>query len=171
MTDWTRSPFEADIAKLRRVPGVEAMLREVCDLTGLGFAAIARVTDKHWVACQVHDRIEFGLQPGDELDLKTTICDEIRQCGWHVIIDHASGHPDWRTHHTPAMYGFESYISVPIVRGDGFFGTLCAIDPAPSRQPLALLFPRIKAMAEEIAAALDAADAQSRGRQVTTRQP
>lgn len=161
MTNWTRSPFEPEIAKLRRVPGVEAMLREVCDLTGLGFAAIARVTDKHWVACQVHDRIEFGLKAGEELDLKTTICDEIRQCGWHVIIDDVSGHPDWRTHHTPAMYGFESYISLPIRRGDQFFGTLCAIDPSPSRVPLVRHFPRVSAMAQEIADALDRADAEA----------
>ena len=31
-------------------------------------------------------------------------------------------------HHTPAMYGFQSYISVPIILADGtFFGTLCAM--------------------------------------------
>ena len=38
----------------------------------------------------------------------------------------------YRTHHTPQMYGLQSYISVPIVLPDGrFFGTLCAIDPHP----------------------------------------
>ena len=32
------------------------------------------------------------------------------------------------------MYGFQSYISVPIILADGtFFGTLCAIDPRPAR--------------------------------------
>src|SRR3954452_9369790 len=32
------------------------------------------------------------------------------------------------------MYGFQSYISMPIFLGDGsFFGTLCAIDPRPAR--------------------------------------
>lgn len=32
------------------------------------------------------------------------------------------------------MYGFQSYISMPIRRPDGaFFGTLCAIDPRPIR--------------------------------------
>lgn len=169
MTDWSRSPFEAEIARIRRVPGIEAMLREVCDLTGMGFAAVARVTDTHWIACQVEDRIAFGLNAGDELDIKTTICDEIRQCGWHVIIDHVSAHPEWRTHHTPALYGFQSYISIPIMRADGFYGTLCAVDPTPSKTPLARLFPRLKAMADEIAEALDLADDQARGFQVATR--
>jgi signal transduction histidine kinase len=38
----------------------------------------------------------------------------------------------YSTHHTPRTYGLKSYISVPIVLGDGeFFGTLCGIDPLP----------------------------------------
>ncbi|MCP3729631.1 GAF domain-containing protein [Sphingomonas sp. MG17] len=168
MTDWTRSPFEPDIARVRRIPGVEAMLREVCALTGMGFTAVARVTDTHWVACQVLDKIGFGLEVGGELDLKTTICDEIRQSGCHVIIDHVTADPDWRTHHTPALYGFESYISIPIMRLDGFYGTLCSIDPEPCSVKLATIVPRMQEMAAEIAAALDAEEAQARGLQVTT---
>src|SRR5688572_23747647 len=36
-------------------------------------------------------------------------------------------------HHTPKMYGFQSYISVPIILKTGeFFGTLCSIDPRPA---------------------------------------
>lgn len=169
MSDWNRSPFEPDIARVRSVPGIDELLREVCALTGMGFAAVARVTDTHWVACQVVDRIGFGLEPGGELDLKTTICDEIRQSGQAVVIDHVGDAPEWRTHHIPALYGFESYISIPIVRSDGFYGTLCAIDPEPSRVSLANIYPRICAMADEIAAALDRHDAQARGFQVATR--
>jgi signal transduction histidine kinase len=37
-------------------------------------------------------------------------------------------------HHTPQIYGLQSYISMPIRLTDGsFFGTLCAIDPEPHR--------------------------------------
>ena len=93
------------------------MLKRVCRETGMGFAAVARVTDERWIACQVEDRIDFGLKPGDELELKTTICEEIRCSGRGVYIDEVAGHPDWQTHHTPTLYGFQSYISVPIVRG------------------------------------------------------
>jgi GAF domain-containing protein len=55
------------------------------------------------------------------------------------------------------MYGFQSYISVPIILADGsMFGTLCAIDPRPAR-----LSPEIvqtfKLFAELIASQLDAA--------------
>ena len=111
---------------------IRRVLEEVCRLTGMGFAAVARVTDQRWIVCQLLDRIEFGLEPGDELELKTTICDEIRQSGRAVVIDHVSDDREWRTHPIPMLYGFQSYASFPIELADGsFFGTLCAIDPAP----------------------------------------
>jgi signal transduction histidine kinase len=92
------------------------------------------VTDEKWVICSVLDKIEFGLQPGGELKLETTICHEIRQSGNSVVIDNVAEDENFRDHHTPAMYGFQSYISIPIVRKNGtFFGTLCAIDPKPAR--------------------------------------
>ncbi|RYZ44505.1 MAG: GAF domain-containing protein, partial [Sphingobacteriales bacterium] len=98
----------------------------------MGFAAVARVTDEKWIACEVRDEISFGLKPGEELLLKTTICNEIRESGDAVVINHVAQDKRFSHHHTPAMYGFQSYISVPITRRDGtFFGTLCAIDPEP----------------------------------------
>ncbi|MFT3964726.1 MAG: GAF domain-containing protein [Sphingobium sp.] len=115
--------------------GVRAILQELCALTHMGFAAVARVTDTRWIAVQVLDRLDFGLSPGGELELKTTICDEIRESGQRVVIDDVDGNIEWQTHHTPMMYGFKSYISVPLFLPDGrFFGTLCAIDPV--RRPL-----------------------------------
>jgi GAF domain-containing protein len=100
----------------------------------MGFAAVARVTDDKWIACSVRDEIEFGLAPGGKLKLETTICNEIRQTGEGVIIDHVEQNPRFCGHHTPAMYGFQSYISIPIIlNGGAFFGTLCAIDPQPHK--------------------------------------
>src|SRR6185295_7001671 len=82
----------------------------------------------------VRDEIAFGLTPGGELEVETTICHEIRQSGEAVIIDSVADDMAFCGHHTPAQYGFQSYISMPIVLADGsFFGTLCAIDPRPAR--------------------------------------
>jgi GAF domain-containing protein len=149
------STYEQDIASVQSVPEVEAMLERVCEITGMGFAAVARVSADRWIACQLLDKIEFGLKPGDELKIKTTICDEIRDSGQCVFIDHVAEDPAWRTHHTPAMYGFQSYISIPIILADGsFFGTLCAIDPAP-RTGLSGVVAEMERMAAEIAAELD----------------
>jgi signal transduction histidine kinase len=77
--------------------------------------------------------IGFGLQPGDALEVATTLCHEVRAGDTVVAMDHASADPVFCNHPTPRMYGFESYISVPIKRASGeFFGTLCAFDPLPA---------------------------------------
>lgn len=126
--------IQADIEAISRISVVPSLLNIICSTTGMGFAAIARVTEDRWVTCSALDKIAFGLKPGDELKVETTICHEIRQCETAVIIDHVDQDELYATHHTPAMYGFQSYISVPIIRKDGsFFGTLCAIDPKPAR--------------------------------------
>lgn len=126
--------IQADIEAISNISIVPKLLEVVCHTTGMGFAAIARVTDEKWVTCSVRDEILFGLTPGDELKLETTICHEIRQSGEAVVIDYVDEDKDFYNHHTPAMYGFQSYISVPIFRRNGtFFGTLCAIDPKPAR--------------------------------------
>ncbi len=98
----------------------------------MGFAAIARVTDEKWIACAVKDDISFGLNPGGELPLESTLCNDIRISQEIIVIDNVSQDKKYVNHHTPKMYGFQSYISVPIKRKDKrFFGTLCAIDPNP----------------------------------------
>lgn len=113
---------------------LQAILREICATTHMGFAAIARVTEQRWIACLVEDRIEFGLDPGDELKIHETICDEIRDSGEAVVIDDASDDIKWSRHPVPVIYGFKSYCSFPVYLEDGtFFGTLCAIDPEPRR--------------------------------------
>jgi signal transduction histidine kinase len=123
----------ADIATIGRISAVPAILQVIRELTGLRFAAVARVTEDSWTACAVLDQLNFGLQVGGELDLVTTLCHEIRRSHHSVVIDKASEDPLYRDHHTPRLYQFESYISVPIFRTDGrFFGTLCALDPNPA---------------------------------------
>lgn len=135
---------------------IRAILQEVCDLTGMGFAAVARVTSDRWIACQVLDKIEFGMEPGGELEVSTTICDEIRQHRETVLIDHVSEEPTWRTHPTPIMYGFQSYMSLPINCADGsFFGTLCAIDPRPRETSLTLCEKRLRELADQVAHQID----------------
>lgn len=122
-----------DVAAVARISAVPSLLRIVCDNTGMRFAAVARVTDGTWTACAVEDSINFGLLPGGQLDLNTTLCKEARAARLPVVIDHASKDPTYHDHPTPRIYGIESYISVPIIRPDGeYFGNLCAIDPEPN---------------------------------------
>lgn len=146
-----------DVAAIGRLPVVPTILETMACATGMRFTAVARVTDTTWTACAVRDEIAFGLRPGDELDLVTTICNEIRQHGREVIFGSASADEQFRTHPTPRLYGFESYVSLPIRRSDGsFFGTLCAIDPAPARLDDPNLRRTLRLFAELIGAHLDA---------------
>lgn len=126
------SDTSRSVEAIRAIELVPAMLDTVCRVTGMGFAAVARVTDERWIACSVLDNIAFGLEPGGELKLETTICHEIRQNQQAVVISDVAVDEVYCSHHTPALYGFRSYISFPIMLPGGqFFGTLCAIDPEP----------------------------------------
>ena len=122
-----------DVHAISRIGSVPIILETVVRTTGLRFAAIARVTETSWTGCAVHDEIDFGLLPGGELAIENTFCNEIRQHRQPITFRHASEHPQFAHHLIPKMYGFESYISIPIVRKNGdFFGTLCALDPLPA---------------------------------------
>ena len=136
---------------------IRQILAELCDVTHMGFAAVACVTEERWIACQVEDRIEFGLDPGDELNIKETICNDIRQCGQAIIIDEVGIHPMWRNHPVPMLYGFESYVSLPIILDDGsFYGTLCAIDPEPRALSAQRMVDTLMEYAERVARILSA---------------
>src|SRR5258708_37961330 len=99
--------FANDIAAVQRIDAVPRILEIVCRSTGMGFAAVARVTDERWVCCAVRDDIDFGLQPGGELKVETTICHEIRRSDQAIAIDHVAEDEVFAKHHTPAMYGFQ----------------------------------------------------------------
>lgn len=150
--------IEAEVAAVARINAVPSILEVICRTTGMGFAAIARVTEDRWIACAVHDEINFGLQPGGELKVETTICNEIRSGKSMVVIDHVSEDETYCQHPTPAMYGFQSYISVPIYYPDGrFFGTLCSIDPRPAKLNRPEIVKMFRLFADLIIFHLDAA--------------
>jgi signal transduction histidine kinase len=149
--------FHADIECVSRIEAVPTILEVVCRTTGMRFAAVARVTEDRWIACGVLDEIAFGLKPGGELKIETTICHEIRQSREPVVIENVAEDSVWREHATPAMYGFQSYISVPIILADGsFFGTLCAIDPRPTPLKTPQVIGMFRLFAELIGKNLDA---------------
>jgi signal transduction histidine kinase len=149
--------FQVDIDDVSAIEVVPSILQVMQATTGMGFVAVARVTEERWVACAVLDMIDFGLGPGGELTVKSTICDEIRQDHQLVAVDHFSENPIWIGHHTPLQYGLQSYISVPIILGDGsFFGTLCAVDPNPAQVDNPRVIGMAKLFADLIARHLDA---------------
>lgn len=144
----TAEEIARDVAAVGRIEAIPTLLQVLCEITGMGFAAVARVTDGTWTACAVRDQISFGLEPGGQLDVDSTLCKEVRKARLPIVISHASADPVYRDHHTPRRYSIESYVSVPIVLpGGSYFGNLCAIDPRPAD----VSHPRIVAMFEHFA--------------------
>ncbi|EJL22657.1 GAF domain-containing sensor histidine kinase [Novosphingobium sp. AP12] len=158
--------LENDVEVVRQIDIVPTILDTVCRLTGMGFAAVARVTEDRWIACEVLDKIGFGLLSGGELKVESTICHEIRQSGQAVVISDVQADPVYCNHHTPAFYGLRSYISMPIMRADGsFFGTLCCIDPNPADLGRPEVQATFRMFADLLAFHLDAADKLSASEQ------
>ncbi len=146
----------ADIAMIGRLSAVPSILEIVSAMTGLRFAAVARVTKDSWTACAVLDKIGFGLTVGGELEVTTTLCHEIRATHVPIVIEKASEDLAYCSHPTPRMYGFESYISVPIIRRSGeVFGTICALDPLPAKLRDGKTLEMVQLYAELIAAQIE----------------
>ncbi len=107
--------FDDDVHMIAAIKVVPAILDVICQTTGMGFAAVARVTEDRWIACSVKDDIGLGLKPGGELQLETTICNDIRGSREPVVFDNADDDPVFSKHHTPRLYGLKSYASFPII--------------------------------------------------------
>jgi signal transduction histidine kinase len=147
----------ADIAAIAAISSVPTILDAVAAITGLRFVCIARVTADSWTTCALRDELGFGLKVGDGLDVATTLCEEVRDSGRAVVIDHVSEDARYRDHHTPRIYGFQSYISIPIHRADGaYFGTLCGLDPLPAKLSGTATLASMTLFTELISKSLDA---------------
>lgn len=157
--------FEESIRQVELVSDISMILDACGAATGMGFVAVARVTADRWVTCASRDQVDFGLKPGDELDIASTICSEVRACRSSIMSPDVDDSEVYRDHSTPRHCGFESYISVPIIRSDNIiWGTLCAIDPDPReiRPQAEQLF---TIFARSIARELDRQDELAKGRQ------
>lgn len=151
--------FTKDIERVGGIAAVPTILDVALRMTGMGFAAVARVTENRWITCRSLDHAGFGLKPGDELPVESTLCNEIRGHRQAVVFDDAAEDPLYRDHHTPRIYGLRSYISVPIILANGqFFGTLCAIDPNPAKLNNPQVIGSFTLFAELIGQHLDAED-------------
>ncbi|MEO8573063.1 MAG: PAS domain S-box protein [Pyrinomonadaceae bacterium] len=137
------------VSRLQTVPSI---LKAVADLTQMRFVVIAKVTNHKWIACAVLDEMDFGLPPGGELEVATTLCSEVRDHRNAIVIENASTDPVYCEHPTPKKYGIESYIAVPITLKNGeFFGTLCAVDSRPADLSGATILDSMRLFAELVA--------------------
>ncbi|MET1023539.1 MAG: GAF domain-containing protein [Pseudoxanthomonas sp.] len=132
-------------------PDAPDMLRAINTLTGMRFAAMSRVDRKHWTALAFYDAMAFGMAPSQQLDLEATICGDAMASRQTVAFGKAASDPTYACSTLPSLYGFESYISVPILLPDGeVFGTVCALDAEP-RELTPEILEQMQAYARQVA--------------------
>lgn len=145
------------IASIAQIGSINAILEVICRITNMGFAAVAEITGERWIACKVRDETGFGIAVGHELNMDATFCQDVRKTGKGVVVDDTETDAVYCTSSLPALFGFRSYISIPIVLADGsFFGTLCAIDRNPTKVSTPEIISLFTLFAELIAFHLDA---------------
>jgi hypothetical protein len=83
------TPTGPDVAAIQAISSVPTILKVVAETTGLGLTLVARVTPEFWTACAVLDEIRFGMAVGDQLEVATTLCSEVRDSLSPIVIDHA----------------------------------------------------------------------------------
>ncbi|NIJ68443.1 sensor histidine kinase [Xanthomonas sp. 60] len=115
---------------IRQAP-FRSTLELACAVSGMRVALLGRVDATTYEAMHVLDRSGLGLSAGLKLDLATTFCRDVCARREPVAFGDHAVDAQLRDSPIPALYGFRSYISVPVVLGDGsVYGTLCTLDPA-----------------------------------------
>jgi signal transduction histidine kinase len=153
------------VALVSRLEAVPTILMVITEITGLRLSLVARVTQNSWTACAMSDEMQFGLAPGDHLEVATTLCSEVRDSLQPIVISHVSADPKYRDHPTPKLYRFQSYIAVPIFRKSGeYFGNVCALDAEPRALDEAKTVEMVKLFANLIALQLEAEERQEQTR-------
>lgn len=124
--------YKYDIDLIQRIGAISSILNVICRVTGMGFAAIARVTESNWIACSVRDQVGIGIKQGDTLVAEATACLDVSIRQEPIIVDDVEQSAAFKEHPMSNLLRFRSYAAAPIVLADGsVFGTLCALDPQP----------------------------------------
>jgi signal transduction histidine kinase len=132
------------VAAIGRVDALPTVLKVLCEMTGLRFAAVAHVERCTWTACAVRDDLSLGVHPGGELTLVGSLGFDSRAARLPIVFERADLTPFGQAPHS-----IKSFVSAPItLNGDRHFGTLCAFDFRTAN----LREPRVASMFKEFAA-------------------
>ncbi|WP_122289945.1 GAF domain-containing protein [Pseudomonas savastanoi] len=123
----------AEFSAIAEIEATTSTLQLVSRLTQMRFVSIAKFTESDWIACAVHDAVHFGIAPGDAFALEESLCNAMRFDHKALVIPRLSQDPKYRDHPNVSLFGFESYVAIPIFFSNGtLFGSLCAIDSQPA---------------------------------------
>ena len=106
--------LDNDFDAVLRLPSTCRILKTVCAMTGLRFAAIARSTSKGLVICACVDEIGFGLTVGDMIAFGEAPYPGLSNQDLLVAESDGSSPGRDRSGWILAGHRIESYLSVPI---------------------------------------------------------
>ncbi|MDP8984576.1 MAG: ATP-binding protein [Pseudomonadota bacterium] len=110
------------------------LLAVLCDITGMRFAMVTRITGTTWAVCAVQDGLHLETRAGEPLPFRTNLALERQVSRTPIVIERASSDPSYSKREGSDVYQIESYVSVPILLSSGhYFGNLCALDPKPAK--------------------------------------
>src|SRR3954449_1875278 len=95
--------LQKDLDAIAAMSAVPTLLKTIREWTGLRYTLVARVLPERWIACAVHDEIDFGLGVGGELDVATTLCCHVRDSHQPIVIEDVNHDPVYCGHPTPKM--------------------------------------------------------------------
>ena len=114
---------------IRHAP-FRSTLELACAVSGMRVALIGEVDAHHYEAVHALDRSGLGISAGLRLELANTFCRDVTSRQEPIWFGDHTADVRLRDSPLPALYGFRSYISVPVVLADGsVYGTLCTMDP------------------------------------------
>jgi GAF domain-containing protein len=155
------SLWPADVRAIQRIELIPRILETACLVSGMRFATIGRVTPDQWICCAVHDDIGFGIMPGTELALESTLCRSMPDARQPIAIDEVACSPEFADHPLPKLIRFQRSLSMPIVlRDQSLFGSLCALDDKPGSVNQPELVESFRLFAHLIASQIDLARLQ-----------
>lgn len=149
------APLPTEVVAPRSLDCLPSILKALCSLTGMPFAALAHVHGTQWRACAMIDGLDTGLQVNDVLDVDTTFCQAVQTS--HDVLDCPNIEPAALSgeNHIGRKFNIRSYFAYPVYWSDGaFFGTLCTMDIKPSAGVGPAAVEAIKAFSEIIGSTL-----------------
>jgi DNA-binding NarL/FixJ family response regulator/signal transduction histidine kinase len=108
---------------------INETLTLLADLLGISLTMIHRLEGDSLVISHACDRIGLGIKTPLTVPRTITFCDTVLESLRPLIVHDADVDPRWQQLPGKLIIGTRSYISVPILLGNGqVFGTLCAHD-------------------------------------------
>jgi hypothetical protein len=77
------------VRAIGRIDAVPTLLKVLCEMTGLRFAAVAHVEGTSWTVYAVRDDLSLGVQPGGELPFMARLGFDSRAARFPITFEQA----------------------------------------------------------------------------------